>query len=401
MLDWIKKVDGLLVELNKEPQIKKVRSVPIEPVEKQLQTIFQDPALSVTYSFKGWVKQEESSFLQKQCYVVSLPPLQNPLLISLDKNAFLKLAVPSMVSVSEEVAEGFVSYIFAEVMHTIHTTKSIAPLGMQLQSEMRSLDQEYYFQVNVSLSSPRGQLWIALLFSRAFKEEWNRYFINEPILPLSIEEQEKIELELGLRLGEATLSLKELKSLQEGDFLLLENCLYDPKTKKGSLLVTLQDEPIFRAKLKDGLLKLVEYPPYEKVHPMNDDERDFYDDEDIVDSEEENSFAEETEEEEDYFPLESEAESDTEAIPATVVKREELPVEEIDVQVIVEVCRVRISAKELLELSAGKVLDLDVSIEKAVDLVVNGKRFGRAELMRVGDNLGVRILQVIGSKKAS
>ena len=123
---------------------------------------------------------------------------------------------------------------------------------------------------------------------------------------------------------------------------------------------------------------------------MNGDE-DFYDDEEI--EEEEDAF---TEDESDALEAEEEGE---EELGEELGKRSELPevsIEEVDVNVVVEVCRVRMSAKELLGLTTGKVLDLDLSLEQAVDLVVNGKRFGRAELMRVGDNLGVRILQLVG-----
>ena len=68
--------------------------------------------------------------------------------------------------------------------------------------------------------------------------------------------------------------------------------------------------------------------------------------------------------------------------------------EKLSVHLIVEVGRMRMSVQQIMDLSAGNVLELPVTPEQGVDLVVNGKKIGKGELVKLGDVLGVRIVQI-------
>ena len=61
---------------------------------------------------------------------------------------------------------------------------------------------------------------------------------------------------------------------------------------------------------------------------------------------------------------------------------------------IVEVGRIEMSIKTIMELQPGNMLELNVRPENGVDLVVNGKRIGKGELLKLGESLGVRILDI-------
>jgi len=52
------------------------------------------------------------------------------------------------------------------------------------------------------------------------------------------------------------------------------------------------------------------------------------------------------------------------------------------------------SVKKMLELQPGNLLELDIHPENGVDLVVNGKRIAKGELIKLGEALGVRILDI-------
>ncbi|MEI8366630.1 MAG: type III secretion system cytoplasmic ring protein SctQ, partial [Parachlamydiaceae bacterium] len=88
--------------------------------------------------------------------------------------------------------------------------------------------------------------------------------------------------------------------------------------------------------------------------------------------------------------------------PKTVVPKEPvkespkapLSVDEIPLSVVIEVGRIQMSVKKLLELQPGNMLDLDIHPESGVDLVVNGKRIAKGELLRIGDVLGIRIMEL-------
>ncbi len=66
----------------------------------------------------------------------------------------------------------------------------------------------------------------------------------------------------------------------------------------------------------------------------------------------------------------------------------------IPLSIVVEVGRLQMSLQKLLELQPGNLLDLKVNPESGVDLVVNGRRIARGELLLIGDSLGVRILDI-------
>lgn len=66
----------------------------------------------------------------------------------------------------------------------------------------------------------------------------------------------------------------------------------------------------------------------------------------------------------------------------------------INVALVVEVGRVQMSMEKLLKLEPGNLLELDFHPENGVNLVVNGKIIGKGELIRIGDAIGIRILDL-------
>jgi type III secretion protein Q len=66
-------------------------------------------------------------------------------------------------------------------------------------------------------------------------------------------------------------------------------------------------------------------------------------------------------------------------------------IDSLPVQVVLELGRVQVSVGELRQLAPGTVLPVSHHADDAIDVIVNGKRIGRAGLVRIGDGLGVRI----------
>lgn len=69
-------------------------------------------------------------------------------------------------------------------------------------------------------------------------------------------------------------------------------------------------------------------------------------------------------------------------------------IQEVPLSLTVEVCRLQMNAKTLLELEAGKVIDLSISPENPVSLTLEGRPVAKGELMRLGDILGLRITNI-------
>ena len=68
--------------------------------------------------------------------------------------------------------------------------------------------------------------------------------------------------------------------------------------------------------------------------------------------------------------------------------------EDITVAMVVELGRVMVSAADVVQLRPGQVIELSRAPGEPVDLVVDGKRIGKGELVEIDGELGVRILSL-------
>ncbi|MCC6127583.1 MAG: FliM/FliN family flagellar motor switch protein, partial [Chlamydiae bacterium] len=60
----------------------------------------------------------------------------------------------------------------------------------------------------------------------------------------------------------------------------------------------------------------------------------------------------------------------------------------------VELARLKMTLERLTQLAPGNVLELPIETDQIVILSVGGKKIGKAELVYLGENLGVRILEL-------
>ncbi|WP_423959890.1 type III secretion system cytoplasmic ring protein SctQ [Bradyrhizobium sp.] len=68
--------------------------------------------------------------------------------------------------------------------------------------------------------------------------------------------------------------------------------------------------------------------------------------------------------------------------------------DDIPVKLLFELGRVELSLAEVRRLTAGALIPVPRLLDESVDISANGRRIGRGSLVRVGDNLGVRITRL-------
>lgn len=56
--------------------------------------------------------------------------------------------------------------------------------------------------------------------------------------------------------------------------------------------------------------------------------------------------------------------------------------------------QLEMSLQEVEQLAPGVIVPLDRHVDNGVDVIVNGKRIARGGIVKVGENLAVRIVQV-------
>lgn len=430
-LDWIQKIETSLAELDEKPQFGFPKPFDWEKFDAELKAILNASAHLKT-TVKGWMAPNQifaglgGKLLP---LVIEWSPLHPPVFFITDQQNIKELM--ASVFQSQEAAnyfydadyvQGFYHYFAAEVLQAIEKQNFASPLaprlGLDPEDFRQTLGEEPCFVMDLALTFDGKNFWGRILVSESFRREWKRYFAHIGAPQLSEEMKEKVLVDIGLEVAHTRLSFKEWKKVKEGDFILLDHCSYDPALHKGGVMLTLKQKPIFRGRFKEGGIKITNYPVYEEVSDtMNNDpfskdfDADEEDDDDLYSDLEEDEDSEFEDEEEDILagleprkspPAKEKAkEGDKETLvkaalapPDEEAAPSSISTEDLPIHVTVEVGKVRMSVGSLLKLTPGNLLELNVSPEQGVDLVVNGKKIGRGELIRIGDILGVRILSL-------
>ncbi|OCR23197.1 hypothetical protein AFK24_20350 [Pseudomonas syringae] len=153
-----------------------------------------------------------------------------------------------------------------------------------------------------------------------------------------------LHLPLTVECGEAWLNISELRSLNPGDVVMLE------QWPDAQVRLVLESHLHARAERDGNTLKLLE-PPIAmnlmKEHPMT-------------------------------------ATADGQGLDSTL--------NELPLKLVCQVGSVEMSLAQLRELGAGSLVPLTPQLHDGVDLMVNGRRIGQGQLVKIGDGLGVRLL---------
>lgn len=261
-----------------------------------------------------------------------------------------------------------------------------------------------------------------LIMDPEFHHSWIDHLTKKNALVRNEALAKKVDVILHIEAGQSHLNLKQWQEVSIGDFILLDHCSLQGEDFQGRVTLTAHSHPIFLAKLKEGKIKILDFPLYHEVQtPMkeknnNNDEKTKDEDElenfeiedsfDFNDTEEES--VKETTDDEAQEQIDEEAgiesDQDNESIQEEQVEEVESPKpiapppaitpEQIPVSLVVELGRIQMTVGKLLEIEPGNFLELEIHPENGVDLVINGKPVGKGELIRLGEALGIRILEL-------
>lgn len=310
--------------------------------------------------------------------------------------------------------ESFYHFLTLEVLYHL-TQVSFDKTLTPILTNQTALPNQDALCRDVSIQLQGHTIWGRLIISPEFRRAWVEHFAQQQkSSALSQQMAELIETIVHIEAGQTSLSLAEWKAVQLGDFILLDSCSLDPQRLDGRVMLTVNGKPAFRAKLKDGTLKILELPLLHEVNtPMAKHPEDDEDDLSDLDLPEENN--EDLEEDEDLFGEDDDLfteEEETETQPETPSQatKQEAPSsakpsasslgstaiapEQIPMTLTVEIGRIQMTMDQLLKLEPGNLLEIDIRPEDGVNLTVNGKVVGKGELIRIGDALGVRVLQI-------
>lgn len=456
--EFVKTLDRALLDLEKKPHFTLPIDFPWEKLSQKFKELFSISSCTLSHRAHGWKKKEEieSYFSNTSPLEIFVSSIEYPLYWILDEFTKKKLCM-ALLDGEEEAAfflessylEGFYTFFIHTILSEIEKIGFNGRIALKSGKEISDFilnvrEDEAYFVLDINCAFEEKIFEGQLLISPSFREKWNLIFhqeMNDMIPAFKEELAQKIALEVAFEVGKTRLSLKEWQSIRCGDWLLLDDCFYDPQDSQGRLLLTLNGTPIFRGKIKENGIKIYDYPKYQEVSPpmadkknMDDEDdddlygdfdeddddldEDFDDDEDLDDEdlddedlddedldEEDEDEEEDDEEEDDEDALENFGEESHENVMEenengvardrkVLGSQATVSSAEIPIEIIVEVGRVRMSAKELLQMMPGNLLELDIVPERGVDLMVGGQKVGRGELVKLGELLGVRIVEL-------
>lgn len=420
--DWIKRLPSALLRKDEVPLIGFPPPFPWDPVSAKLAELLSIPGLSIksVHPLEWRTKENLLTGLGTPAtlYITpapSLPPLcwAMPSLDIQYLVSLLLLQKPDAIqAIDPEFKEEFFQFITIQAINAIMTAYPDKTLSPQLL-EKGELPQEPSLCLDVAITvkdrSLSGRLILSPEFIRAWKERYKKRSLD--VSPSLLQH---LDVTVHLEAGKMAFTRSAWSNVHLGDFLILDSCSLKPGGE-GRIMLTVNGIPMFRGKIKDGNIKILENPLYHEGdaamssdnHHTDEDftsfdeesEAEFEEDEEIDQAGEDEEFENLFEEETEHAPEPSTVESHEEAPASHAAELEKssakpATIEETPFTVLVEVGRLQMSMQKLMELQPGNLLELDVHPEDGVDLTVNGKRIAKGELLIVGEALGVRILDI-------
>lgn len=319
--------------------------------------------------------------------------------IQLLMGIILKLSPAVLIEQKPDMVDAFYQFL------TLQTTALVNQLDFDKRVSYKILSHEKVepsqsLCQDIFIEIDSHKILVRLLISSEFRGSWATLFSESHSQANKHLNLDEIPTTICVEAGRTTLTMKELLEVCQGDFILLDHAFLSLGDDKSRLLLTLEGKPLFRAKLKQGSLKILETPLHHEVYdsmvdnlpPTAPDME--ANDKELLHNTEEDPFADEDDLDLSDEETEIAAPKPQKAAAPTYMPSGPLTAGDIAVTVVVELAQISLSAQKLLELEPGNLLDLNIAPENGVNLVINGKIIGRGEILKIGESIGVRVLQI-------
>jgi type III secretion system YscQ/HrcQ family protein len=202
---------------------------------------------------------------------------------------------------------------------------------------------EEAFCIDINCAMPEKTLHARLICPQSFLTAFKAFQPLQKGTLLSSESTQNIDVSLHCEIGHTSISQEEWDNIKVGDFVILDRCSYDPLEQKGSATLMLGATPLIIARMKPEGMKVLDFAFYK----------------------------------------EEEEPSTEEAPPSS------------GIAMTAEIGRVSMPLSKLLHLEPGMMIDLIIRPEQGVQVTVSGKKVADAELLKLGETMGLRILDIL------
>ena len=326
--DWIRHISPELKKLDAIPLWGYPPPFPLKQLAAELAKALQLKSLELEIQDTRWREESElaDGLGENPTFLVfALTPLKGKAYWAVPQaelKRFMQLlfSKEDLSNIESTFIDGFYRFLGVEAANAfqkIGFDKSLSPDLIALEEAPKEACLSLDIAFTPLSERFEGRLLISQEMNQAFKE---RYMQKR--LSLSPEICEKVEVTLELVAGSTTLKRSEWLAAVPGDIVMLDSCSLVPGEDKGRVMLTLNGKPLFRGKIKDGNVKILEHPLFHEVQTTMSD-KDFEDEEEDVEPIEESEFEsdfDESEEEiteeehtgEDEYSVEEEEEEEGE-----------------------------------------------------------------------------------------
>ncbi len=385
-LFWVKQIHGALEELQEIPLWGFSPPFPLEACAQALGEALHIPDMRLSIeNTQMRTGNEIAAGLGSHLYPITLEltPLAEPFFWIMAQEDIKKLCSSALFAhpngkgfTSSGFQEGFYRFLSLHAAEAIDQQEAFQDLSLKV-APSRTLPKEEALCMDIAIHLPKQTIWGRVICPSAFREAFKTHFSRmTPSLSASPLAQD-IQLSLVAEAGNTRISLAQFYKAKTGDLIVLDRCSYNPSTHKGTVMLSLNGTPLLRARLKGDSLKIVDYAFYHE-DTMNEREN-------MPDEEEPSDLSAEPPEEDHLWTSPEDSEHSIE---------QHISAQDIQLSLTVEVARLKIHLDKLLHLQPGNVLELPIRPEQGVDLSIGGKKMAKAELVKLGDILGVKILHV-------
>ena len=368
---WIRKIASHLQEHDQIPLFGQSPSFDWEQVTATLARCLGVPHFSVSAGAASWKTADTlQEGLGDDCIVfpLKLSPLTGSAFWIMPKESVRKLSsglmngqIKGRPLSSEALTTGFYRYL---VLQALDAVSKIAPFEQfsMLMSENSPFPQTDAFCIDIEMNLDKLHCWGRLAIEPALRSSWAEFFAKTPTEAILSNHAKATEVTLGVKVGSVQLHQDEWNGLNPGDFILLDQESYDPRKHQGAAYLMLGTDPLFQLKIKQNKLQLGDY-----------------------------AFIYEDSMAEHNTPEASETKA---AISLSQATETSVSLKDLPVHLTVELTRMKITLEKLMQLTPGNLIELPIHPEQTVKLTVNGQLIGHAELVHLGENLGIRILSL-------
>ncbi|MCE5294592.1 MAG: type III secretion system cytoplasmic ring protein SctQ [Chlamydiales bacterium] len=436
--DWLKSISRELYNLDETPLLGTPPSFPWEKLSLDFARAFSLDGLKITPGELAWKENDAiMSGIAKPalCTQIAATGIDGSVSLWMCREDVQHL-MAKVLKISEVVSElqaddvvtNFHRFLGIETICLLNDSGFDPRLSFKITAYSEDVPQKALCQ-DIKVSLGNEQMLLRLVISNEFRSSWKTFFTKSADKAQKALDQ--VETIVHIEAGKTKLDFNDLLKLKPGDLVLLDQLYYDANAENSFVLLSFQGRTLFRAKLESGSLKILEIPLQNEVYtpmvepvepptaPTDTAAQELYQQQSPPpEQEDDNPFPEEDDEDGDEgleliqkaanTSIEdlAKAPDDAKAAPTkpkveVAVKKQAvnettgpLTANDIPMELIVEVASISISVQKLLELAPGNLLDLGLTPENGVNLVVNGRVVGKGELLKIGETIGVRILQI-------